>query len=130
MTIDLTSVKSVATTFVSVNKWTILIIVVFIGLFLYIGFRYGSYHPDPNNVTVQNMLTKKITDAKTIAEQTIKDKDTQIKTLQDKLNQSYTKNSTYIKQILDLNTQVKNIKSPKNNKETRDRLKAVGYETK
>jgi len=98
-------------------------------IFLIIGFTVGTYHPDPNSKIVKELVDKQIADEKSKYEQTIKDKDIQIKNIQDQLDRSSKATEIYRKENAKLKEQVGKIQKPKTDTETRKRLKEMGYET-
>jgi len=125
--IDIDKLKGIVTT----NKNTIIYVVVGIALiaFLIIGFTAGTYHPDPNSKIVQNLINSQIANEKAKYEQTIKDKDTKIKAIQDQLDKSNQTTKGYEIEIAKLKGKVGKVQKPKTDTETRKRLKEMGYET-
>lgn len=116
--------------YIQTNWISLVVVFIALCLVLIIGITFGKYHPDPNSELVKELIEEKIHEEKVIFEQTIKDKDKKLIEIQTKLNESSVINASYIKAITELNSQLKKIQKPKDNKETRKRLKELGYETK
>ena len=102
---------------------------VFFILFLFVGFKYGSYHPNPNSEVVQTLLQDLLIKEKEYYEQLINEKDQQILVIQDKLNKSELLIENYKQELKKLNNLVINIKPPSSVGEVRERLRRLGYET-
>ena len=114
----------------SKTKLIIGICIVSILIFTFIGFTFGKYNPDPNSKVVQDLLSKMLSDEKAKHEQIINEKDTEITKILIKLNDSITVIIENEKEINKLKSKINSIKPPQNEKEVRDRLKDLGYETK
>jgi uncharacterized protein YjcR len=99
-------------------------------IFTFIGFTFGKYNPDPNSQVVQDLLSKMLSDEKAKHEQIINEKDAEISKILIKLNDSITVIIENEKEINKLKSKINSIKPPQNEKEVRDRLKDLGYETK
>jgi len=112
------------------NWISIGIVFIAILIVLVIGFTIGRYNPDPNSQVVKNMINQKLIEERKAFDQSMKEKDDVIASIQDKLNKSNKTYSSYVKSIKDINEQIRNVKEPKNSKETKTRLKELGYETK
>jgi len=114
----------------SKTKLIIGICIVSILIFTFIGFTFGKYNPDPNSQVVQDLLSKMLSDEKAKHEQIINEKDAEISKILIKLNDSITVIIENEKEINKLKSKINSIKPPQNEKEVRDRLKDLGYETK
>ena len=114
----------------SKTKLIVGICIVSIIIFTFIGFTFGKYNPDPNSQVVQNLLSKMLSDEKAKHEQIINEKDAEISKILIKLNDSITVIIENEKEINKLKSKINSIKPPQNEKEVRDRLKDLGYETK
>ena len=114
----------------SKTKLIIGICIASIIIFTFIGFTFGKYNPDPNSQVVQNLLSKMLSDEKAKHEQIINEKDAEISKILIKLNDSITVIIENEKEINKLKSKINSIKPPQNEKEVRDRLKDLGYETK
>jgi chorismate mutase len=114
----------------SKTKLIIGICIVFILVFTFIGFTYGRYNPDPNSKVVQELLSKMLSNEKDKYEQIINEKDREITNILIKLNDSIAKTIENEKEIAKLKNKINSIKPPQNEKEIRQRLKDLGYETK
>jgi nitrogen fixation protein FixH len=130
MALNTTELLGKGKTFLSTNSLVIGLAIFLIIVFLFVGFTWGKYHPDPNSAVVQTLLNQKLADEKAKAAKDIKERDDKITIIQNQLNQSYTKNSKYVTETTNLNKQIKSIKPPKDSKETKVELKGLGYETK
>ena len=114
----------------SKTKLIIGICIASILIFTFIGFTFGKYNPDPNSQVVQNLLSKMLSDEKAKHEQIINEKDAEISKILIKLNDSITVIIENEKEINKLKSKINSIKPPENEKEIRQRLKDLGYETK
>lgn len=114
----------------SKTKLIISICIASIIIFTFIGFTFGKYNPDPNSQVVQDLLSKMLSDEKAKHEQIINEKDAEISKILIKLNDSITVIIENEKEINKLKSKINSIKPPQNEKEVRDRLKDLGYETK
>jgi len=114
----------------SKTKLIIGICIASILIFTFIGFTFGKYNPDPNSQVVQDLLSKMLSDEKAKHEQIINEKDAEISKILIKLNDSITVIIENEKEINKLKSKINSIKPPQNEKEVRDRLKDLGYETK
>jgi len=114
----------------SKTKLIVGICIVSIIIFTFIGFTFGKYNPDPNSQVVQDLLSKMLSDEKAKHEQIINEKDAEISKILIKLNDSITVIIENEKEINKLKSKINSIKPPQNEKEVRDRLKDLGYETK
>lgn len=114
----------------SKTKLIIGICIASILIFTFIGFTFGKYNPDPNSQVVQELLSKMLSDEKAKYEQIINEKDTEITKILIKLNDSEAKVISNQKEIAKLKSKINSIKPPENEKEIRQRLKDLGYETK
>jgi uncharacterized protein YjcR len=114
----------------SKTKLIIGICIASIIIFTFIGFTFGKYNPDPNSQVVQDLLSKMLSDEKAKHEQIINEKDAEISKILIKLNDSITVIIENEKEINKLKSKINSIKPPQNEKEVRDRLKDLGYETK
>ena len=110
-------------------KWFILIGAILI-IFIALAYTYGMYHPSPNSAVIQEYVKAKLIEEKTKYNDLIKKKNDQIIQLNKDLEKSQKVVSQKQTEIKNLKNQMTSIKAPQNLIEIRQRLLALGYQTK
>lgn len=109
------------------NYWYVPVIIVCL-IFMYISFKYGTYHPDPQSKIVMEMVDKLIAEKQKNYENTIKDLDEQLKEVNKKAKESNKTLIIYKKLLEKSDIKEKNIQPPKTMKEAKKRLKEMKYD--
>lgn len=113
------------------SNHTVLSIIIFILfiIFVFISFTVGRYYPNPQSEIIQNLINKALETEKSKYEIIIKEKNNQMTNILIKLNDSQNQVLLTQKELDKIKKQIQNIKPPENEKEIRERLKDLGYET-
>jgi len=109
------------------NFWYIPVIIVCL-IFMYISFKYGTYHPDPQSKIVMEMVDKLLAEKQKNYETTINDLDAKLKEVEKKKKESDKTLVVYKKLLEKSEIKEKNIHPPKTMKEAKKRLKEMKYD--